>query len=105
MKVHQLSKYNETYNIGGVNEISNLKVVESICDLLQEMVSVPDGVSQFKDLISFVEDRPGHDMRYAIDNTKILSELSWAPQESFSSGLRKTVKWYIENLEWVKNLD
>ena len=86
MKVHQLSKYNETYNIGGVNEISNLKVVEGICDLLQEMVSVPDGVSQFKDLISFVEDRPGHDMRYAIDNTKILSELSWAPQESFSSG-------------------
>ena len=91
----------ETYNIGGHNEKTNLQVVETICDLLEELrPSKPVGVSRYRDLISFVKDRPGHDIRYAIDASKIKADLGWVPLESFESGLRKTVQWYLDNPEW-----
>ncbi|VVP59755.1 dTDP-glucose 4,6-dehydratase 2 [Pseudomonas fluorescens] len=91
----------ETYNIGGHNEKRNLEVVETICDLLEELApNKPTGVERYRDLITFVEDRPGHDVRYAIDAKKIERELEWIPQETFESGIRKTVQWYLENQEW-----
>ena len=91
----------ETYNIGGHNEQRNLTVVESICDLLEEMAPhKPDGVLRYRDLITFVKDRPGHDARYAIDASKIERELGWVPRETFESGLRKTVAWYLTNQDW-----
>jgi dTDP-glucose 4,6-dehydratase len=95
----------ETYNIGGHNEQTNIAVVESICDLLQERVpNRPAGVRQFRDLITFVADRPGHDARYAIDAGKIERELGWRPEESFDSGLRKTVDWYLTNEDWWQDV-
>lgn len=92
----------ETYNIGGHNEQRNLTVVHTICDLLEELAPVRKaaGISSFRDLITFVKDRPGHDARYAIDASKIERELGWAPQETFESGMRKTVQWYLDNEEW-----
>ena len=91
----------ETYNIGGHNEKTNLQVVESVCCLLEEMApKKPSGVNFYRDLITFVEDRPGHDGRYAIDATKIREELCWRPDETFDSGMRKTVLWYINNRRW-----
>ncbi|WP_449106816.1 dTDP-glucose 4,6-dehydratase [Pseudomonas mohnii] len=94
---------NETYNIGGHNEKQNLEVVHTLCALLDEMR--PD--SPFKphaDLITYVQDRPGHDMRYAIDACKIQRELGWTPEETFESGIRKTVEWYLSNPEWVAHV-
>jgi len=88
----------ETYNIGGHNEKSNLQVVESLCDLLQELAPVAQ--RRYRDLITFVQDRPGHDHRYAIDAGKIERELGWTPRETFESGLRKTVQWYLDNQTW-----
>jgi dTDP-glucose 4,6-dehydratase len=91
----------ETYNIGGDCEVSNITVVEKICEILEELSpKKPRNVRQYDELITFVEDRPGHDRRYALDSSKFKSELRWSPQESFDSGLRKTVKWYLENKEW-----
>jgi dTDP-glucose 4,6-dehydratase len=92
----------ETYNIGGHNEQRNLNVVHTICDLLEELAPdrKPDGVAAYRDLITFVKDRPGHDARYAIDASKIQRELGWVPQETFASGMRKTVQWYLDNQEW-----
>ena len=90
----------ETYNIGGNNEKTNIEVVESICDLLEEMATKPNNVKNFKDLIKFVDDRPGHDRRYAIDSSKIQSQLNWYPEENFESGLKKTVQWYLDNKNW-----
>lgn len=92
----------ETYNIGGHNEQKNLQVVHAICDLLEELAAdrKPEGVSSYRDLITFVTDRPGHDARYAIDASKIERELSWKPQETFASGMRKTVQWYLDNKHW-----
>lgn len=91
----------ETYNIGGHNEKANIDVVKEICRLLEELVPVkPSGVTKYADLITFVKDRPGHDVRYAIDASKIKDELGWLPVESFETGLRKTVVWYLENKEW-----
>lgn len=91
----------ETYNIGGHNEKTNLQVVEEICAVLEELlVQKPQGVKNFRDLISFVNDRPGHDRRYAIDASKIERELGWVPDETFETGLRKTVQWYLDNSEW-----
>ncbi len=91
----------ETYNIGGHNEKQNIHVVESICDLLNELVPKEDN---YRELISFVKDRPGHDMRYAIDASKIERELGWKPKETFESGLRKTVEWYLENNQWCQRV-
>ncbi|MFT0545099.1 dTDP-glucose 4,6-dehydratase [Allopusillimonas ginsengisoli] len=95
----------EIYNIGGHNEKQNLEVVHTICALLEELApNKPDGVKQYCDLITFVADRPGHDLRYAIDASKIQRELGWSPEETFESGMRKTVQWYLENPEWVAQI-
>jgi dTDP-glucose 4,6-dehydratase len=91
----------ETYNIGGLNEKRNIDVANAICEILEEVAPCkPDGVRRYSDLITFVQDRPGHDLRYAIDASKIKNELGWIPDESFESGLKKTVSWYLENREW-----
>lgn len=92
----------ETYNIGGHNEQQNLMVVQTICALLEELAAdrKPAGVAAYADLITFVKDRPGHDARYAIDASKIERELGWRPQETFESGLRKTVQWYLSHESW-----
>jgi len=110
VKVATEGKVAETYNIGGHNEKRNLEVVETICDLLQEMVPPGDyphakwvsaePIAHYRDLITFVKDRPGHDVRYAIDASKIQRELGWVPEETFESGIRKTVQWYLDNPEW-----
>lgn len=98
-------KPGETYNIGGHNERRNLEVVETICDLLDELAeSKPAGIAHFRDLIQFVADRPGHDRRYAIDAGKIERELGWRPQETFESGMRKTVSWYLANRSWWQGI-
>lgn len=99
--VIQQGKIGETYNIGGFNEKSNLEVVHQICELLEELApNKPQGVSQYTDLITHVKDRAGHDVRYAIDASKIERELGWRPQETFDSGLRKTVQWYLDHRSW-----
>lgn len=91
----------ETYNIGGHNEKANIEVVQTICSLLEELVpNKPEGVAQYQDLITYVKDRPGHDVRYAIDAAKIERELGWKPEETFESGIRKTVEWYLNNKIW-----
>ncbi|MGF1714592.1 dTDP-glucose 4,6-dehydratase [Photobacterium chitinilyticum] len=91
----------ETYNIGGHNEKANIEVVKTICELLEQLVpNKPEGVEQYLDLITYVKDRPGHDVRYAIDAGKIERELGWKPAETFESGIRKTVEWYLSNKEW-----
>lgn len=101
IKVVTEGKIGETYNIGGQNEKTNLEVVKSICELLEELApNKPVGVNTYQDLITFVNDRPGHDSRYAIDASKIDRELNWVPQETFDTGLRKTVKWYLDNGDW-----
>lgn len=95
----------ETYNIGGHNEQKNIEVVRGICTLLEELAPAkPAGIARFEDLITHVKDRPGHDLRYAIDAGKIERELGWKPQETFHSGLRKTVQWYLDNLEWCRHV-
>jgi dTDP-glucose 4,6-dehydratase len=94
-------KIGESYNIGGQNEQRNIDVATNICELLEELTpKKPDGVRNYADLIRFVEDRPGHDCRYAIDADKICRELGWRPKENFISGLRKTVLWYLQNKAW-----
>lgn len=95
------SSVGKTYNIGGCNEVKNIDVVNAVCNILDELAPEKLGsLRSFKDLITFVDDRPGHDKRYAINATKIEQELNWKPSETFDSGLRKTVKWYIENKLW-----
>ncbi len=95
----------ETYNIGGHNEKQNIEVVETICTLLEELApQKPAGVQHYRDLITYVTDRPGHDMRYAIDAGKIERQLGWTPQESFASGMRKTVQWYLDNRAWCQRV-
>ncbi len=93
----------ETYNIGGWNEKTNLEVVHTICDLLNDVSPRQDRKS-YKDQITFVKDRPGHDRRYAIDASKIQRELGWKPAETFETGIRKTVQWYLDNQDWVQNV-
>jgi dTDP-glucose 4,6-dehydratase len=91
----------ETYNIGGHNEKQNIEVVHTLCGILQEL-SPQEG--NYRDLITTVKDRPGHDMRYAIDASKIQNELGWCPEETFETGIRKTVQWYLNNLDWCKRV-
>ena len=93
----------QTYNIGGRCEMANLDTVNMLCDLLDEMVPRSDQSSR-RDLITFVKDRPGHDLRYAIDCSKLEKESGWAPRESFESGLRKTIQWYLDNPQWVQRV-
>jgi dTDP-glucose 4,6-dehydratase len=100
-KVVTEGEVGKTYNIGGHNEKQNLEVVHIICDILQELRPKDTG---YRNLIINVADRPGHDMRYAIDATKIQKELGWAPEETFETGIRKTVKWYLNNLNWCRRV-
>ena len=98
-------KVAETYNIGGHNEKQNIDVVKTICNLLEDLApNKPVGVNQYQDLITFVTDRAGHDVRYAIDASKIAQKLNWTPQETFQSGIRKTVQWYLENQDWCQHV-
>jgi dTDP-glucose 4,6-dehydratase len=92
----------ETYNIGGWNEKPNLEIVHTVCDLVDEMA--PRSGAPRRALITFVKDRPGHDRRYAIDARKIEGELGWRPKETFETGIRKTIRWYLDNEEWVKDV-
>ena len=100
--VLERGRVGETYNIGGHNEQRNIDVVHALCDLLEELAAErkPAGVKHYRDLITHVTDRPGHDRRYAIDSSKMARELGWQPEETFASGLKKTVQWYLENQNW-----
>lgn len=100
-KVVTEGEIGETYNVGGHNEKANIEVVKTICSLLEEFrPNKPAGVESYESLITYVKDRPGHDVRYAIDATKIAQELNWTPEETFESGIRKTVEWYLNNQRW-----
>ena len=95
----------ETYNIGGSNEIQNIEVVKKICNILDKLISNKlNGMASFSELITYVKDRPGHDVRYAINANKINRDLGWKPEESFESGILKTVQWYLTNKEWCENI-
>ena len=105
LKVAFEARIGETYNIGGHNQCTNLTLVKTLCAILDDLVEYhPIGVDRFEDLISFVDDRPGHDARYAIDASKIKLDLGWTPDETFESGIRKTVEWYLENKFWAEGL-
>jgi dTDP-glucose 4,6-dehydratase len=92
--------HGETYNVGGNNELENLKLVEMICEILDAHNKLPDQRPR-KDLITYVKDRPGHDRRYAIDFSKLKNTLGWSPEESFDTGIKKTIQWYLENTNWT----
>ena len=98
--VAQKAKIGQTYNIGGNNEMKNIKVVKLICEILEEFQPQKKTFKKYKNLIEFVNDRPGHDLRYAIDTRKIYKDLGWKPRESFKTGMRKTIKWYLDNKDW-----
>ncbi|MBB4234811.1 dTDP-glucose 4,6-dehydratase [Rhizobium esperanzae] len=102
-RVLENGRIGETYNVGGRNELTNLLVVNTLCDILDELRPLPNGAS-YKSQITFVRDRPGHDRRYAIDAAKIERELDWHPSETFDTGIRKTVEWYLANQAWVENV-
>ena len=94
-------KVGDTYNIGGYNEMKNIEVIKKICSILDELCpSKIKGVTSYKKLITYVDDRVGHDVRYAIDASKIKTELNWMPHETFETGIRKTVQWYLDNRTW-----
>ncbi|MFJ5443847.1 MULTISPECIES: dTDP-glucose 4,6-dehydratase [Pectobacterium] len=104
-KVVTEGEIGETYNIGGHNERKNIEVVQTICALLEELApNKPAGIAHYRDLITYVKDRPGHDMRYAIDAGKIERELGWRPEETFETGMRKTVSWYLNNEKWWRSV-
>lgn len=101
LKVVKEGLRGETYNIGGHNEKQNIEVVHTICDTLNELLLIDSDVN-YRDQISFVTDRPGHDFRYAIDASKIESGLGWTPEETFDSGIKKTIQWYLDNIDWCE---
>ncbi|HWR06288.1 dTDP-glucose 4,6-dehydratase [Sporomusa sp.] len=103
LKVLTQGQPGEVYNVGGNNEKTNLQVVQGICDLLDKLKLRLKGGS-YRELITFVKDRPGHDRRYAIDSSKLKAEFAWVPEESFETGLFKTVKWYLDNLDWCQSI-
>jgi dTDP-glucose 4,6-dehydratase len=103
LSVLEKGRIGETYNIGGHNEKSNLEIVHTICDLLDKEQPRHDGLS-YREQVTFVKDRPGHDRRYAIDATKIKKELGWIPTETFESGIKKTIHWYLRNSEWCRRV-
>ena len=100
---HAASKPGETYNIGGRCELANLDTVGIICDVLDD-IRPSENSRPHRELIKFVKDRPGHDFRYAIDCAKLENELGWSPRETFDSGIRKTIQWYLDNREWVERV-
>ena len=102
-RVLEGGRLGETYNVGGWNEKPNIEIVKTVCALLDELRPRADGAS-YATQISYVKDRPGHDRRYAIDARKLEKELGWKPSETFETGIRKTVAWYLENTEWVANV-
>ncbi len=105
LQVVTLGEVGQTYTVGGHNEQRNIDVVHALCTLLEELApDHPAGVTRYADLITHVRDRPGHDLRYAIDAGRIERDLGWMPQETFASGLRKTVQWYLANLEWCRQV-
>ena len=105
VRVATMAEIGESYNIGGHNEKQNIEVVQMLCALLEELrPKKPVGISHYQDLITYVEDRPGHDQRYAIDASKIERELGWQPLETFETGLRKTVNWYLDNPDWWQQM-
>jgi len=99
-------KPGEVYNVGGLNEKTNIDIVHNLCDLLDELLPIrpDDKISSYRELITFVTDRPGHDRRYAINADKIIDELGWRPVETFETGIRKTVQWYLDNQQWVDRI-
>ena len=103
---HAEGEVGETYNIGGNNEKQNIEVVKTLCDILDDRVPpssiqhLASRIKSYQDLITYVKDRPGHDLRYAIDASKIKNDLGWEPAETFESGIAKTVDWYLSNSEW-----
>jgi dTDP-glucose 4,6-dehydratase len=103
MTVLDQGKVGEVYNVGGWNEKENIEIVRQVCDLLDELRPKSDGKSYFMQL-KYVSDRPGHDRRYAIDTSKIQRDLGWEPVETFETGIRKTVQWYLSNLDWVEDV-
>ncbi len=104
-KVATEGNLGETYNIGGFNEKENIEVVQTICFILdKKIVDKPNNIEKFSQLITYVKDRPGHDLRYAIDSSKINNDLGWYPDETFESGIEKTIDWYLDNLQWCKNV-
>ena len=105
LRVALRGKVGETYNIGGQNELKNIEVVRAICNILDELSpSKLKGIHKYEQLISYVKDRPGHDKRYAMNITKIKKELNWIPDETFVTGIKKTVKWYLNNKKWCENI-
>ena len=97
----------ETYNVGGNNQVTNIDVATKICEIIDSLLPINknNNILRRDELISFVPDRPGHDIKYAIDASKITNELKWKPSESFESGIKKTIEWYISNSKWYKNVE
>jgi dTDP-glucose 4,6-dehydratase len=102
-RVLEGGKVGEVYNVGGWNEKANIDVVHTLCDILDDLAPRADGAS-YRQQITFVKDRPGHDRRYAIDARKLELELGWKPQETFETGIRKTVQWYLDHQDWVRSV-
>jgi dTDP-glucose 4,6-dehydratase len=106
IKVALEGKVGETYNIGGHNQLKNIDVVKTICSVLDELTpSNIKNINKYEELITFSKDRPGHDLKYAIDASKISNDLNWRPIETFKTGIYKTIKWYLENDEWCNNVE
>jgi dTDP-glucose 4,6-dehydratase len=102
-KIIEKGEIGETYNVGGNNEIKNINIVKIICNLLDN-IRPSENLKSYQELITFVKDRPGHDFRYAIDSSKLQNKLGWSPKETFETGIRKTIEWYLENITWWQDI-